>query len=240
MAIQILQRFEYPLQKRRRSDRSVNRLTPFQNSLLESDTMHSYEPRKGSGLRHDPIAAILGPRPIGWISTCDAQGRLNLAPYSFFNVFNYRPPIVAFSSVGYKDTVRNVQSTGEFVYNLATRALADAVNATSAEVADDEFQLAGLTPRSSALVRPPAVGQSPVAMECKATEVRQMQDHRGGVLDTWMVFGEVVMVHIDRALLSAADGNYDTTAAQPILRGGGPADYFEITPQARFLMRRPG
>lgn len=205
---------------------------------MTDNAMFSYEPRQGSGLRHDPIAAILGPRPIGWISSCDAADRPNLAPYSFFNIFNYRPPIVAFSSVGYKDTVKNVQATGEFVYNLATRALAEAVNTTSAEGPDNEFQLAGLTPRASVMVRSPAVAESPVTMECKAIQVTQMRDHSGCALDTWMVLGEVVMVHIDQALLDHA-GGYDTTAARPILRGGGPADYFEITPQARFSIRRP-
>ena len=83
--------------------------------------IHSYEPRSGHGLPHDPIASILGPRPIGWISSRDTGGRLNLAPYSFFNVFNYDPPIVAFSSVGEKDSVRNVRDVGEFVCNLSTR-----------------------------------------------------------------------------------------------------------------------
>lgn len=207
--------------------------------MRQKELRHSYEPRNGSGLRHDPTAAILGPRPIGWISTCDAVGRLNLAPYSFFNVFNYQPPIVAFSSVGYKDTIKNVQDTGEFVYNLATRALADAVNTTSAEVSGDEFHLSGLTPLPSVLVRPYAVAQSPVAMECKAIEVKQLRDHAGAALDTWMVLGEIVMVHIDQALLDRSGGGYDTAAARPILRGGGPANYFEITPEARFLMRRP-
>ena len=83
--------------------------------------IHFYEPRLGHGLPHDPFNAIVGPRPIGWISSHDAQGRLNLAPYSFFNAFNYTPPIIGFSSVGFKDTVRNAQQTGEFVWNLATR-----------------------------------------------------------------------------------------------------------------------
>ena len=77
-----------------------------------ADDIHFYEPLRHHGLRHDPLAAIVGPRPIGWIATADARGRLNLAPYAFFNVFNYKPPIVAFSSVGYKDTVRNAEATG--------------------------------------------------------------------------------------------------------------------------------
>lgn len=204
--------------------------------------LHSYDPREGSGLKHDPIAAILGPRPIGWISTVSPQGVVNLAPYSFFNVFNYRPPIVAFSSVGFKDTVRNAQATGEFVYNLATRALAEQVNATSAEVGPDvsEFDLvSGLTRRPSLRVAPPAVAESPVAMECKVIEVKQLHDLRGMALDTWMVMAEVVQVHIDRRMLVGPEGTYETTAAGPILRGGGPADYFEVKADSRFGMYRP-
>ena len=82
---------------------------------MTARTLHSYEPRKGHGLPHDPFNAIVGPRPIGWISTCNAQGALNLAPYSFFNAFNYVPPIVGFASIGAKDTLRNIEETGEFI-----------------------------------------------------------------------------------------------------------------------------
>ena len=99
-----------------------------------SDDVHFYEPRHGHRLAHDPFNSIVGPRPIGWISTQDRLGRRNLAPYSFFNAFNYRPPIIGFSSIGYKDTVRNIEQTGEFAWNLATRALAEAMNASSATV----------------------------------------------------------------------------------------------------------
>ena len=93
-----------------------------------SDVIHFYEPRKGHGLPHDPFNAIVGPRPIGWISSRNAAGALNLAPYSFFNGFNYIPPIVGFSSIGHKDTVRNIEQTGEFGWNLATRPLAEQMN----------------------------------------------------------------------------------------------------------------
>jgi flavin reductase (DIM6/NTAB) family NADH-FMN oxidoreductase RutF len=87
-------------------------------------SIHFYEPRQGHGLPHDPFNAIVGPRPIGWISSLSGEGVRNLAPYSFFNAFNYVPPIVGFASIGAKDTLRNVQETGEFVWNLATRPLA--------------------------------------------------------------------------------------------------------------------
>lgn len=200
---------------------------------------HSYEPRLGHGLLHDPLASILGPRPIGWISTRSAEGCINLAPYSFFNVFNYKPPIVAFSSVGWKDTIRNVRDSGEFVVNLATRALAEKVNLSSAELAstEDEFSFTGLDPLASQHLAAPRVRQSPVSLECKLTQLQQLARLDGQKLETWMAFGEVVAVHISRSLLK--EGVYDTAAARPILRGGGPADYFEITPQALFHMFRP-
>ena len=200
---------------------------------------HSYEPRLGHGLAHDPCNSIVGPRPIGWISTCNAEGRANLAPYSFFNAFNYVPPIVGFASVGAKDTLRNAQATGEFVWNLVTRPLAEAMNQTSAATAPevDEFALAGLASAPSRLVRPPRVADSPVAFECRVTQVVQLQGADRMPVETWMVFGEVVAVHIDRRLI--VDGIYDTALAEPVVRGGGPADYFTIGADQRFRMARP-
>ena len=201
--------------------------------------MHSYQPRHGHGLPHDPFNAIVGPRPIGWISTQNGAGQTNLAPYSFFNAFNYVPPIIGFSSNGYKDTVRNVQETGEFVWNLATRDLADAVNQTSAAAAPEvsEFTLAGLTPLASTLIRPPRVAESPVTFECRSTQIVQLQGADGQPVDSWLVLGEVIAVHIHRALL--VDGVYDTARAGHILRGGGPADYFSVGPDQLFKMYRP-
>ena len=201
--------------------------------------MHFYEPRLGHGLPHDPFNAIVGPRPIGWISSMNAQGGLNLAPYSFFNAFNYVPPIVGFASIGAKDTLHNVQATREFVWNLATRPLAEKMNASCAPVPPevDEFELAGLTPAASRLVAVPRVGESPVSFECRVTQIVQLQGVDGTPVETWLTLGEVVAVHIDKALLK--DGIYDTAAGQPILRAGGPADYFEIGPAQLFRMRRP-
>ena len=200
---------------------------------------HTYEPRLGHGLAHDPFNSIVGPRPIGWIATRSAEGRHNLAPYSFFNAFNYVPPIIGFSSVGYKDTLRNAQATGEFVWNLATRPLAEAMNQTSAAVAPevDEFALAGLATAPARLVKPLRVADSPVAFECRVTQMLQLQGTDGVPVDTWMVFGEVIAVHIRRDLI--VEGVYDTALAQPILRGGGPADYFSIGSEQRFRMPRP-
>jgi flavin reductase (DIM6/NTAB) family NADH-FMN oxidoreductase RutF len=200
---------------------------------------HSYQPRQGHGLPHDPFNAIVGPRPIGWISTQNAAGALNLAPYSFFNAFNYVPPIVGFASIGAKDTLANVQATGEFVWNLATRDLAEAMNQTCAAVPPevDEFTLAGLTPLASSLVAPPRVAESPVSFECRCTQILQLQGADGVQVPTWLVLGEVVAIHIDRAQLK--DGIYDTASAGHILRAGGPADYFTVGPEQLFKMYRP-
>jgi flavin reductase (DIM6/NTAB) family NADH-FMN oxidoreductase RutF len=204
-----------------------------------SEDFHYYEPARGHGLPHDPFNAIVGPRPIGWISSQDSEGRRNLAPYSFFNAFNYTPPIVGFSSIGYKDSVRNIEQTGEFGWNLATRSIADAMNATCAPVAPevDEFTLAGLMPVGSRVIAVPRVAESPVSFECKLTQLIQLRGANGDSVDTWLVLGEVVAVHISKSLL--VNGVYDTAAARPILRGGGPADYFEIGPEALFRMYRP-
>jgi flavin reductase (DIM6/NTAB) family NADH-FMN oxidoreductase RutF len=184
--------------------------------------IHSYEPRKGHGLPHDPFNAIVGPRPIGWISTCNAQGALNLAPYSFFNAFNYVPPIVGFASIGAKDTLRNIEATGEFVWNLATHDLADAMNQSCAAVPPEvsEFELAGLTPLASEKVRPPRVAESPVTFECRSTQIVQLQGIDGEKVPTWLVLGEVVAVHIAKALLK--DGVYDTARRRPHPARGRP------------------
>lgn len=200
---------------------------------------HFYEPKNGHGLPHDPFNAIVGPRPIGWISTRSAAGALNLAPYSFFNAFNYTPPIVGFSSIGYKDTVRNIEATGEFVWNLATRPLAEQMNQTCAAVPPDtsEFELAGLTPAPSRLVAVPRVLESPVSFECRLTQILQLQGLDGEKVPSWLVLGEVVAIHIAEAQLK--NGVYDTANAGHILRAGGPADYFTVGPEQLFKMYRP-
>ena len=200
---------------------------------------HSYEPASGHRLPHDPLNAIVAPRPIGWVSTLSADGVPNLAPYSFFNLFNYTPPLIGFSSMGWKDSVANIAATGEFVWNLATRDLAEAMNATSASVPAevDEFDLAGLATLPSRLVAPPRVAASPAAFECRLTQLVRLTDRTGAELDQYLVIGEAVGIHIDTAMLE--DGVYRTARARPVLRGGGPADYFEIGEDALFRMRRP-
>ena len=204
-----------------------------------SDDIHFYEPSAGHGLAHDPFNALVAPRPIGWISSRSRDGVLNLAPYSFFNAFNYKPPLVGFASIGYKDSVRNIEETGEFGWNLATRPLADAMNQSCAAVGPevDEFQLAGLTPEPSRVIGVPRVKETPVSFECRLSQILRLTGADGTETDTWMVFGEVVGVHIARHLLK--DGVYQTADAEPILRGGGPADYFGISPDKSFQMYRP-
>ncbi|CDQ43979.1 MULTISPECIES: flavin reductase family protein [Mycolicibacterium] len=200
---------------------------------------HFYLTAEGTGLPHDPFNAIVGPRPIGWISTVNPEGVRNLAPYSFFNGFNYRPPIIGFSSVGWKDSVANIEATGEFVWNLATRDLAVAMNETSASLPpdEDEFVRAGLTAAPSRTVAAPRVLESPVNFECALTQLIQLRDTAGDPVDTWMVLGQVIAVHIDRQWL--VDGVYDTTGPRPILRAGGPANYSEAGPDGVFTMQRP-
>jgi flavin reductase (DIM6/NTAB) family NADH-FMN oxidoreductase RutF len=204
-----------------------------------TDDTHFYEPANGHGLKHDPFNAIIGPRPIGWISSQGRDGSLNLAPYSFFNAFNYKPPILGFSSNGEKDTLRNARETGEFVWNLATKTLGMQMNATSAMApyGTDEFELAGLTPAASRLVAPPRVAESPVNFECKVSDIVHLKGYRGDPAPAWLVIGEVVAVHIQKGLL--VDGVFDTFHANIILRAGGPSAYAEIGPGTRFDMDRP-
>jgi len=204
-----------------------------------SNEHHYYEPSQGHRLPHDPLNAIIGPRPIGWISSQGRDGNVNLAPYSFFNAFNYKPPIIGFASNGVKDTVRNARETGEFVWNLATPKIAESMNATSATVPyeTDEFALSGLTPIASRLVAPPRVAESPVNFECKVADIVQSKDHHGAAIHTWLVLGEVIAVHILKSLLE--DGIFNTFGAGIILRAGGPSGYAEIRPESRFDMTRP-
>jgi len=206
---------------------------------MADERAYYYEPASGHGLRHDPFNAIVGPRPIGWISTTSKDGVRNLAPYIFFNAFNFTPPIIGFSTIGWKDTIANVAETGEFVWNLATRKLADVMNATCAHVGPevDEFALAGLTPAPSRLVRPDRVLESPVNFECRLTQLIQLEGADGRKVETWLALGEVVAVHIDPALL--VEGVYQTADARPILRAGRMGDYVEVRPDALFEMKRP-
>lgn len=201
--------------------------------------IHFYEPAAGHGLPHDPFKAIVAPRPIGWISTLDAAGVPNLAPYSYFNAVCDTPPLLVFASVGRKDSVVNAEATGEFVWNMATRALAEAMNASSAPVAPevDEFALAGLAPAPCRIVRAPRVAAAPAAMECRVVEILRLKTVEGKPTDNWLTIGQVVGVHVAREFLR--DGMFDTGAAHPIMRAGYRDAYVEATPETMFRMMRP-
>ncbi|RJN32638.1 flavin reductase family protein [Nesterenkonia natronophila] len=194
------------------------------------DTAHTYfyEPAAGHGLPHSPFNSIIAPRPIGWISSRDQDGQLNLAPYSFFNAFNYSPPIIGFASNGLKDSLSNAEATGEFCWNLADENLFEAMNTTSAGVSADvdEFTLADLTPAPSTIVSVPHVAEAKTVFECRTTQIVPLLTADGAKTVTHVVFGEVVGVHIHQSLLK--DGIYQTSEARPMLRGGGPSTYFTI------------
>jgi flavin reductase (DIM6/NTAB) family NADH-FMN oxidoreductase RutF len=182
-----------------------------------------YEPRARDKtlLPHDPFKAIITPRPIGWISTRARDGRVNLAPYSFFNAFaSVEAPIVGFSSEGFKDSAAFAEDSGEFVFNLATFDLMQPMSATSAPLPRgiSEFEHAGLTMASCRLVAAPRVAEAHANLECKVTQVLRLKNHTGSELNNVMVFGEVVAFHIDDRFIR--DGRFDTAAAQPLARCG--------------------
>jgi flavin reductase (DIM6/NTAB) family NADH-FMN oxidoreductase RutF len=196
-----------------------------------------YETSKNNhGLPNDPFKAIVAPRPIGWITSISAQGEVNLAPYSFFNAVSGQPPCVMFSSDGYKDSVANVAETREFVCNLATWDLREAVNLTSATLARgvNEMEEVGLEAAPSRLVKPPRVAAAPCALECRLLQMVRLEDLEGRALDQYVVFGQVVGVHIDERYIK--DGRLGTAAMQPIGRCGYH-DYAVVT--SVFQMKRP-
>ncbi len=172
------------------------------------------------GLPYDPFKAIIAPRPIGWIGSCDAAGRVNLAPYSFFNAVSSRPNIIAFSSEGMKHSARNALETGEFTFSLATRPLAERMNLSSAGLGDgeNEFEHAGLTMAASRLVRPPFVAESPAALECRLTRSLALTDLEGRETGAHLILGQVVATHIRDEFIR--NGRFDTALAQPIARCG--------------------
>lgn len=198
-----------------------------------------YEPgrRDRSILPHDPFKALIAPRPIGWVSTIGRNGAINLAPYSFFNAVADKPPLLAFSSNDIKDSVTFAQETGEFVWNMPTYDLRNAMNATSATLplGENEFLHAGLEMAASTLVKPPRVAASPCAMECKVTEIIRLKNKEGGQADNYLVIGEVVGVHLDASFIK--DGIVQIAEMQPIARCGYLADYTVL--DDLFQMTRP-
>lgn len=189
------------------------------------------------GLPFDPFKALVAPRPIGWISSLSGDGIVNLAPYSFFNGVSNRPNIVMFSSNGYKDSVRNIDQTGEFVCNVATFAVREQMNETSGSWPADvsEFDISGLTAVASNLVGPPRVKESPAAMECRHLRTIEMTDLDGRSARTWVVFGQVVGIHIADDVI--VDGRVDVTRYRPLARLGY-MDYSDVAEV--FSLNRPG
>jgi flavin reductase (DIM6/NTAB) family NADH-FMN oxidoreductase RutF len=180
-----------------------------------------YETRKNDhGLPRDPFKAIVAPRPVGWITSMNAKGEINLAPYSFFNAVSDNPPIVLFSSEGRKDSLVFIEETQEFVCNLATLDLLQAVVTTGVSFPRgvNEMIEAGLEPAPARLVRPPRVKASPCALECKLLQIVDLNDLDGRPSRRHVVIGQVIGIHIDERFLK--DGRVDTAAMQPIARCG--------------------
>lgn len=192
------------------------------------------------GLPHDPFKACVTPRPIGWLTTLSPEGIVNLAPYSFFNAVADNPHMVMFSSngresYGPKDTLRNIEATGEFVYNVATWDLREKMNRTSAPVAPDvdEMALAGLTPVASTIVRPPRVAESPIHLECVYHQTVELPSNDPQARNA-ICIGRVVGIHIADEVLT--NGLVDMAKVRPIARLG----YIDFTVvETVFEMIRP-
>jgi flavin reductase (DIM6/NTAB) family NADH-FMN oxidoreductase RutF len=170
------------------------------------------------------LVEIVTPRPIAWVTSIDQEGRVNLAPFSFFNAFGANPPVVVFSPIRRhdgtkKDTLLNVEATGEFVVNAAVEALADQVNLSSKELprGSSEVELTGLTLSLSSRVRVPRIAEAPVNLECRLLQVVPIGD---GPLSANLVIGEIVMIHIDEGMLTPT-GRVDPFKLRTIGRLGG-------------------
>jgi flavin reductase (DIM6/NTAB) family NADH-FMN oxidoreductase RutF len=186
------------------------------------------------GLRHDPFKSLVLPRPIGWISSLNRDGVVNLAPYSFFNAVSSNPHMVMFASGGRKDSVANIEATGEFVCNMATWELREEMNQSSATVPSsvDEMALVGLEAAPCVMVKPPRVAAAPVALECihhLTVELPSSND-----APNLVVFGMVVGIHIDESVI--VDGMIDVARFKPLGRLGY-MDYTVV--DAPFTMMRP-
>jgi flavin reductase (DIM6/NTAB) family NADH-FMN oxidoreductase RutF len=197
---------------------------------------YEHDRRDKSLLPHDPFKAIVAPRPIGWITSISLKGEVNLAPYSYFNGVNSRSALLMFASEGRKDSLSFIEETREFVCNLATWDLREAMNATSAPLPRgvNEMERAGLEAAPSRLVKPPRVKASPCALECKLIKIVAVETADGKPADCHVVFGQVVGVHIDDRFI--VDGMLDTAAMKPIARCG--YDQYAVV-ESLFSMTRP-
>jgi len=196
-----------------------------------------FRPEDGHGLPHNPFKAVVAPRPIGWISSVDKNGNANLAPYSFFNGVADTPPMVMFSATGLKeysdatkDSIVNVRETGQFIVNIVSADMKDAMNASSGlfEHGDDEFVHAGLEKEQGHIVDVPFVKGVAAAMEC---ELWKMIDLPG---DNTMVIGSVKGIHLNDAYM--VDGIFEITKFRPLARCGY-RDY--ATVDETFALNRP-
>lgn len=197
-----------------------------------------YRPEDGHGLPHNPFNAIVTPRPIGWISTRDGQGRDNLAPYSFFNAVAYVPPQVMFASTGSKedrgatkDSVAAIRETGVFCVNIVSAALQDAMNISSGTYAagSDEFVQAGLDKAECDTISAARVAAAPAALECKMTQIITLEGS-----NNFLVLGEVTGIHLEDGYIK--DGRFDVSLYQPLARMGY-RDYTVV--KDLFELKRP-
>ena len=159
-----------------------------------------HDPRHDAhGLAHGPWMALIAPRPIAWISTVSAEGLRNLAPYSAFNTVASRPPFVMFSSDGPKDTLANIEATGEFCVNIPGDDLKEAMNATSGSYPPevDEFAIAGVTPAPCTNIAAPRVAEAPISIECRLNQIVGLVPATGAPCHNRVVFGEVVGIQRD-------------------------------------------
>jgi flavin reductase (DIM6/NTAB) family NADH-FMN oxidoreductase RutF len=194
-----------------------------------------------SPLKHNPFKALVAPRPIGWIATISKAGQINLAPFSYFNAVADTPPCVMFCPNGAKpdgspkDSLVNVEETGEFVFNIATWATREQMNLTSAHEprSVDEMAKVGLTAVPSVKVKPPRVAESPVHFECRHLQTVEMPEGKRGVRN-FVVFGQVVALHVSDEVVT--DGLIDYRKLRPIARLGY-MDYCVV--DEHFSMQRP-
>jgi flavin reductase (DIM6/NTAB) family NADH-FMN oxidoreductase RutF len=189
------------------------------------------------GLKHDPFKALVAPRPIGWVSTVDKNGVLNLAPYSFFNAVSERPHYVMFVSANRKDSLRNIEDNGEFTCSISTMDTRDGMNISSASVdsLSDEFALSNLETAQSFFVKPPRVARSPASLECKHWKTVELPDVSGD-RGHFIVIGQVVGIFIDDNVIK--DGIVDTASMRPLARMGY-MDYAVVTRETTFTLQRP-
>lgn len=201
-----------------------------------------YEPKNGHGLAHNPFKALIAPRPIGWFTTLNGDGGVNLAPYSYFNAVGDDPPVLMFAAGAraddrLKDSARNIEIHGAFVHHVVPFDLRDAMNTSSAAVEPgvNEAALANLDLIDSRVIDVPRIAAAPVAMECRYLQTVAVAQN-GTATPTKMILGEVVGIHIDEQFL--VDGMVDTARLRPTARLGY-FQYASVEESVVFEMRRP-